>query len=589
MSRRLAFLLLVASFSLLAACGASPRRFGLDFGGGASNGANNTYTGPRPPNGYAGPQAGGGAAQAGVTASGDARNQLTQLDRLLRQRGYVPLGPAVHGSLPASGLIAYAVNAAPNACYAIFAIGEQPGQDINLNVTDASMRTVAYDVRPDGHPWAFACPGVGGRLAARLQMHAGAGGYYYAVYQGSSGAQPDLSAFFGGASPAPQVQTAQLDPATNARIEAAERTLEGERFRRIYGPAGLVLAAGQVREFPATLQAGTCYAFASFGGPGAADTDVSLLDGSGSELARDVASSADGLVRYCPTVTGSYKLQVKMYSGTGPLFTAAYQQGAAPAPDTQVVAATSTAGAGLEDNFRLLDGDMRARGYETFGDVRRSQLSESAETDYPMSLEGGKCYAILGVGDNGVRDLDLRLLDARGTEVDRDIEQNSRPIVRVCPQSSGAYTMRVKMYAGAGNFVYQQYRWPRGTRGPFGLSGLMYVRLAEVTQLLNVEGFEPDSDFTPERATFRREGDQRTHTIPMRGGRCYSVLVVGGEGVVDVDASLLQGSTPVAAESSRNAFPSVRHCPAQNGNFTLKVQAVSGAGDYFFQLFTQSQ
>ena len=67
------------------------------------------------------------------------------------------------------------------------------------------------------------------------------------------------------------------------------------------------------------------------------------------------------------------------------------------------------------------------------------------------------------------------------------------------------------------------------------------------------------------------------------------VLVVGGEGVVDVDASLLQGSTPVSAESSRNAFPSVRHCPAQNGNFTLKVQAVSGAGDYFFQLFTQSQ
>jgi hypothetical protein len=117
----------------------------------------------------------------------------------------------------------------------------------------------------------------------------------------------------------------------------------------------------------------------------------------------------------------------------------------------------------------------------------------------------------------------------------------------------------------------------------------MYVRLAEVTQLLNVEGFEPDTDFTPERATFRREGEERSHDIPMRGGRCYSVLVVGGEGVVDLEASLLQGSTPIASESSTNAFPSVRHCPAQNGTFKLKVRAASGSGAYFFQLFTQSQ
>jgi len=584
MSRRLASTLLFASVALLTACGASPRRFSLDLGGGNQN--TTPYYGPRPNNGYAAPQ---GGAAAMPTASGDARNQLAQLDRLLRERGFVPLGPAVHGNLPPSGLIAYAVNTTPGSCYAIVALGEQAGQDLDLTVTNASMQTVAYDVRPDAHPWAFTCDAAGGRLAARLQVASTGGGYYYAVYQAARATQLDLSSFFGGAAAAPQVQTAQLDGATNARIEAAERALTGERFSRIYGPSGIVLATGQVREFPATLQAGTCYAFATFGGPGATDTDVSILDGSGSEVARDVASNVDGVARICPTTSGSYRLQVKMYSGSGPLFTAAYQQGAAPAADTQVVAATSTAGAGLEDNFRLLDGDMHARGYESFGEARRSQLSESAETDYPMSLEGGKCYAILAVGDNGVRDLDLRLLNTRGDVVDRDVEQNSRPIVRVCPTASGSYTMRVKMFAGAGNFVYQQYRWPRGTRGPFGLSGLMYVRLAEVTQLLNVEGFEPDTDFTPERATFRREGEERSHDIPMRSGRCYSVLVVGGEGVDDLDASLFQGSTPIATESSRNAFPSVRHCPAQNGTFTLKVQASSGSGAYFFQLFTQSQ
>jgi hypothetical protein len=525
-----------------------------------------------------------------MVASGDARAQLTQLDQLLRQRGYSALGPAVHGSLAGNGLIAYAVNATPGACYAIFALGEQPGQDLNLTVTDPSMRTIAYDVRPDGHPYAVTCPGVSGRLAARLQMQAGQGGYYYAVYQGPSTSQPDLAAFFGGGAAAPQVQTAQVDPATNQRIAAAEAQLTAQRFRRVYGPIGLVLAQGQTRQFPATLEAGSCYAFASFGGSGATDTDITLVDGSGNELVRDVATAADGMIQYCPTAAGAYNLVVKMYAGNGPLFTMAYQQGAQTAgPPTQVVATTSTATAGLEENFRLLDGDMHARGYESMGDAQRGELATAAVRDFPIELEGGKCYALLAVGDNGVRDLDLLLLDAAGATIDRDVEQNPRPIVRVCPTRSGSFRMQVKMFAGEGNFVYGAYRWPRGTRGPFGLAGLMYVRLAEVTQLLSVEGFQPDADFTPERGTFRRESEEHTHPIALQAGRCYSVLVVGGDGVNDIDASLLQGTTTVATDATRNAFPSVRYCPQQAGSFTLKVKAASGSGGYFYQLFTATQ
>lgn len=582
MSRPLALLSLAL---VLAACGASPRRQVFVTGPQGNGG----YVGPQG-NRYTGPQGNGGGG-GGVVASGDSRAQLGQLDQLLRQRGYSALGPAIHGSLAPNGLIAYAVAATPGACYAIFALGDQPGQDLNLTVTDPSARTIAYDVRPDSHPYAVVCPGVSGRLAARLQMLAGEGGYYYAVYQGPSNSQPDLAAFFGAGQAAPQVQSAQLDQATNQRITAVEQRLTGERFRRVYGPIGIVLSEGMTRQFPATLQAGTCYAFASFGGPGAADTDITLVDGSGNEIERDVETAADGMIRYCPTAAGAYNLVVKMYTGNGPLFTLAYQQGAPEqgAQQTQVVAATSTATAGLEENFRLLDGDMRARGYENMGDAQRGQLAEAAVQNYPIELEGGKCYAILAVGDNGVRDLDLLLVDGAGATVDRDVEQDPRPIVRVCPTRSGSFRMQVKMFAGAGNFVYGAYRWPRGVRGPFGLAGLMYVRLAEVTQLLSVEGFQPDADFTPARGTFRREGEDHSHTVALRGGMCYSVLVVGGDGVNDIEATLLQGTTPVANDGTRNAFPSVRHCPTANGNFSLKVKAVSGSGAYFYQLFTQTQ
>ena len=154
------------------------------------------------------------------------------------------------------------------------------------------------------------------------------------------------------------------------------------------------------------------------------------------------------------------------------------------------------------------------------------------ERDFPIQLEGGKCYAILGVGDNGVRDLDLVLVDDRGREIDRDVEQDARPVVRVCAERSGTYSMKVRMFSGSGNFVYAPYRWPRGTRGPFNLAGLIYVRLAEVTSLLEVEGYEPDFESAPGQGELAREGQSRTHRVQLQAGQCYSILAVGGDGCV---------------------------------------------------------
>ena len=228
---------------------------------------------------------------------------------------------------------------------------------------------------------------------------------------------------------------------------------------------------------------------------------------------------------------------------------------------------------------------MRARGYETYGQPANGQLAQGETHDYPIQLEGGKCYAILAVGDNGVRDLDLTLLDARDQTIDRDVETDARPVVRVCAPSTGQYKMQVRMFSGQGSFVYAQYRWPRGTRGPFNLDGLIYVRLAEVTSLLAVEGYEPDVQATPSRGRIRREGQNGRHNIPLEGGQCYAILAVGGEGVNNLDLSLSQGGTAVASDTTRTAFPDVRYCPTSGGRVALQVTATGGSGEYFYQVF----
>jgi len=44
----------------------------------------------------------------------------------------------------------------------------------------------------------------------------------------------------------------------------------------------------------------------------------------------------------------------------------------------------------------------------------------------------------------------------------------------------------------------------------------------------------------------------------------------------------------IVTDLSRNAFPSVRHCPTEGGELEFVVTAKRGRGDYFYQLFERA-
>jgi hypothetical protein len=522
----------------------------------------------------------------------EPRKALGQVDQYLRSQGYTPTGPAIRNSnMPEGGVVAYAIDARRGACYAAIAVA-QAEADLNMVVLDPEGRTVSYNVDPDRHPWATLCPHRNGRYVVRLQMASGSGEYYYAAYQGSAQSQPNLAGFFG----KPQETRDEAPPMgqdVEARLATLDEQLSSDEFVRSSEARGVLLSqtGERDRSFGLNLEQGTCYAFASLAGQGIRDTDVFITDGGGQVLAADDAQERDGLVRYCADSTGAYKVRARVYEGEGPVYVAAWTQverGSPPPeedPDEPVMDSESASGAGLEENFRLLDSELRARGYESYGEPSRGHLNQAETRNFGIHLDGGKCYAILAVGDNGVRDLDLLLLDQQGRRLDRDIENDARPVVRVCPKNTGEFQMQVRMYNGSGNFVYAPYRWPRGTRGPFGLAGLMYVRVAEVTALLSVEGYSPDPAYTPQKGRLGTEGQSRRHSIELGGGECYSILVVGGEGVADLDVNLSKSKTQLASDGSRNAFPNVRHCPESAGTFNLNVKAATGSGAYYYQVF----
>ncbi|MBN8614307.1 MAG: hypothetical protein J0L92_27150 [Deltaproteobacteria bacterium] len=578
-------LLLTAIFAVLAATGCRPRRYVVRGGGEVSG------------NGQTDQRTTGVEVGQGVVAHGTPREQLDQYDQVLRQAGYEPVGPATRGVLSTEQAIAaFPIDVRRGYCYALTVFGSA-GTDVNMFVLDPLGRDASHNVLPDEHPWASFCAARGGRFVIRVQLARGEGEFFFAPYHARGRRPVNLSAFFGTQSTAAQVAT--IDADTRNRLGVLDQTLGGERYVRVGEPSGVVLGERQERAFQLSLQRSQCYAFATLGGPGTTDTDLQLVDGTGRTLQVDEGTGRDALVRFCATDTAQYRLQVRLPAGSGPVFTIAYAQtpqgGQAVQTDPQGEQVgtdpvlTESVGGGLAENFALLDADMRARGYETLGQSQSGQLGQGAQQDFPVELEDDKCYALLAVGDGGVRGMTLSLVDPGGQVVDLDDTGGSRPTVRACTSRAGRYSLRISMANGQGNYMLGAYRWPRGTRGPFGLEGLTYVRFSEMTALLETEGFQFDTNYEPQQGRLRREGQEGTHTIELTGGQCYSILVAGGAGVRDLDATLTRDGREVESDTTtRGAFLALRHCVGQTQRFTLTIRATSGSGPYVSQIFTRA-
>ena len=88
---------------------------------------------------------------------------------------------------------------------------------------------------------------------------------------------------------------------------------------------------------------------------------------------------------------------------------------------------------------------MSKQGYELSDQVYTGSLAKSGHYDMRVTLEGGRRYRVIGRCDDDCSDLDLRLYNSAGTEVNADVEADRVPMVGATPVSSATYTVRVIM------------------------------------------------------------------------------------------------------------------------------------------------
>ncbi|HJL05477.1 MAG TPA: hypothetical protein RMH85_30165 [Polyangiaceae bacterium LLY-WYZ-15_(1-7)] len=97
------------------------------------------------------------------------------------------------------------------------------------------------------------------------------------------------------------------------------------------------------------------------------------------------------------------------------------------------------------------------------GTVLRGRLRRGEVEDHPAILLGTHCYAILGVGGEGVTDLDVLLIDPVGAAIMHDTDTGPRATLgvreQICPAQAGQFEIRVRVFEGEGDYAVRLYSY----------------------------------------------------------------------------------------------------------------------------------
>ena len=99
----------------------------------------------------------------------------------------------------------------------------------------------------------------------------------------------------------------------------------------------------------------------------------------------------------------------------------------------------------VSDQLRRYGNVLSDKGYQLSHEIKTGSLGDDENEYFSLELDGGTSYALLGVCDEDCTDVDLRLFDADGNEVDSDVETDDYPVVEVRPGRSARYRVKVIM------------------------------------------------------------------------------------------------------------------------------------------------
>ncbi len=116
---------------------------------------------------------------------------------------------------------------------------------------------------------------------------------------------------------------------------------------------------------------------------------------------------------------------------------------AAPAPS---VASGADPTQVILSQLGIAEQTLRQQGFQQVGQPVSGSLNQGLQWNWPVSLNAGWDYRILGVCDQDCADLDLTLFDQAGVLISQDTSTDDHPLLQSQPAWNGPFTIQVTMY-----------------------------------------------------------------------------------------------------------------------------------------------
>jgi hypothetical protein len=228
-----------------------------------------------------------------------------------------------------------------------------------------------------------------------------------------------------------------------------------------------------------------------------------------------------------------------------------------------------------DTTYARMRDELVPRGYRLLAE-HRGPFAAGAALARSVSLDAGRCYAVIAAGDASVEGIELHVRGPDGRVVGRDATRRRDARVRFCTDVGGSWQVDATPTAGRGAGVLSTFVLEEPPAVPRGLDPMGRVAFAELSATLGARAMRP----RPIAWAQLGAGQRLAIPIELPGGRCTALALVRSgelEGA-GVDLLVTDEQGELVASDTGAEVPVVFRCPDAPARARLLVRVFGGSG-----------
>ena len=221
---------------------------------------------------------------------------------------------------------------------------------------------------------------------------------------------------------------------------------------------------------------------------------------------------------------------------------------------------------------------------------------------FPQAYRAGQCVGFMAAGARNVQSLELIVRSQEGRVLARSEPPSALAFARYCGAATEMVFATVRVTDGQGEVVYRA--WPTKTKRPQALRAMESCRALGTPRPMPLSvGPEPPGQsiehqletaagelgrlgYQPGKLVAfgaLRAGQHAANGLLLSHPRCYALVAVGSDEIVDLDLRVFGPTLPLAAagaDVSRSRAAQVKLCAEPPARYVVDVSAFQGEGAY---------